>query len=221
MTSARRPHFSATAGRFWGDSLGRNWIRFSFFQRIVIPAATATAPVFLNINTDSANLSRIQIKFNYTVYTNGLSSHGAVCVFFFGGTILLYLNLCVLVQDRVVYQTLNTLCAGDGRLGNATVSNFLSWVQTAKQMEQLWLLLLLHLYFVCHDHLFFSSCPFSFPSTCPSSSHLFLSLSHFFFSSFYPSAYPATVLLLCPCSPSLYISLLNMKINRTKNLQCV
>lgn len=52
-----------------------------------------------------------------------------VCLFLFSRMILLYLNrcvsVCVVVRGcRVVYQTLNTLCAGDGRLGNATVSNF-------------------------------------------------------------------------------------------------
>lgn len=66
----------------------------SFFQRIVIPASTVTVPAFLNINKDSVNLSLLQIKFNYTVYTNCLSSYGAVCLHLFGRIILLYLNLC-------------------------------------------------------------------------------------------------------------------------------
>lgn len=66
--------------------------------------------------------------------------------------------MCVcggVVQDRVVYQTLNTLRAGDGRLGNATVFNFSSRVLTARQMQRLWLLLFSYLCLVCHDRLCF------------------------------------------------------------------
>lgn len=123
-----------------------------FFQRIVIPASTATVPVFLNINKDSANLSWLQIKFNYTVYTNRLSSYGAVRLLQDHPFIFQYLWQCVCAVVhgcRVFYRGLNTLCAGDWRLGNATVSNFSSQLQTARKMEQLWLLLLFrHLCFV-------------------------------------------------------------------------
>lgn len=110
--------------------------------------------ILLNINTDRTNLSSIQIKFNYTVYTNRLCSCSAVGIFFRWNDPFIFKSMCVsVVQDRVVYQVLNTLCAGDGRLGNATVSNSFEQSSDSQANETTVTSVFPHLFFICHDHL--------------------------------------------------------------------
>lgn len=49
-------------------------------------------------------------------------------------------SVCVCVGARTCFFFMNILCESDIRSGNATVSNFLVGVQTARLMQQLWLL---------------------------------------------------------------------------------